>query len=81
MWFSEDVVSPDMIMLNYLERLRSVSLDEGDEDLVGTIGGIGGGAAKAAGIGAGASASLAVSCTTVTFFTRAILLIKVVLSV
>ena len=58
-WFSEDILTPDMIMMNYLERLRSVSLDEGDEDIA--LGGIGGGAAKAAGIGAGDSASLAVS--------------------
>ncbi|KAK3093975.1 hypothetical protein FSP39_022394 [Pinctada imbricata] len=32
-WFSEDVLSVDMIFDNYLTQLRNVSLDEGEEDI------------------------------------------------
>ncbi len=33
-WFSEDVLSTDMIFDNYLSRLRHVPLEEGEEDVV-----------------------------------------------
>ncbi|XP_078314970.1 cytoplasmic dynein 1 heavy chain 1-like isoform X1 [Crassostrea virginica] len=32
-WFSEDVLSPEMIYENYLQTLRNVSLEEGEEEL------------------------------------------------
>jgi dynein heavy chain 1 len=33
-WFSEDTLTPEMIMRNYLNRLRNISLDqEGDTEL------------------------------------------------
>lgn len=31
-WFSEDVLSTDMIFNNFLARLRSIPLDEGEEE-------------------------------------------------
>lgn len=31
-WFSEDVLSMDMVFENYLLKLKSVPLDEGEED-------------------------------------------------
>ena len=31
-WFSDDIVSPEMIIQNYLNRLRSIPLEEFDED-------------------------------------------------
>lgn len=31
-WFSEDVLSTEMIFENYLARLRNIPLEEGDED-------------------------------------------------
>lgn len=36
-WFSEDVLSTEMIFENYLSRLRSIPLEDGDEDFVGVI--------------------------------------------
>ena len=41
-WFSEDILTTEMVMANYLTKLRNVSLDEGEEDL-GGLGGHGGG--------------------------------------
>ncbi|KKA28538.1 hypothetical protein TD95_002241 [Thielaviopsis punctulata] len=35
-WFSEDIVSPDMMVTNYLDGLRSVAFEDLDEDVVGT---------------------------------------------
>lgn len=35
-WFSEDILTPEMIMANYLEKLRKVSLDDSDDDLTKT---------------------------------------------
>ncbi|KAH7328045.1 dynein heavy chain, N-terminal region 1-domain-containing protein [Stachybotrys elegans] len=35
-WFSEDTVSPDMMITNYLETLRNAPFEELDEDSVGT---------------------------------------------
>ncbi|KAK9435031.1 Dynein heavy chain, cytoplasmic [Metarhizium brunneum] len=35
-WFSEDTVSPDMMVTNYLETLRSVPFEDLDEDSVAT---------------------------------------------
>ena len=35
-WFSEETVTPDMIVSNYLESLRSVPFEDLDEDSVGT---------------------------------------------
>ncbi|PHH59003.1 hypothetical protein CDD81_3954 [Ophiocordyceps australis] len=35
-WFSEDTVTPDMMVTNYLDRLRSVPFEELDEDSVAT---------------------------------------------
>ena len=35
-WFNEDIVSPGMMVTNYLERLRTVAMEELDEDVVGT---------------------------------------------
>ena len=32
-WFSEDILTTEMVMANYLTKLRNVSLDEGEEDL------------------------------------------------
>ena len=32
-WFSEDVLSTEMIFENFLLKLRSVSVEEGDEDI------------------------------------------------
>ena len=40
-WFSEDILTTEMVMANYLTKLRNVSLDEGEEDL--GLGGHGGG--------------------------------------
>lgn len=31
-WFSEDVLSTDMIFSNFLSRLRSIALDEGEDE-------------------------------------------------
>lgn len=31
-WFSEDVLSTDMIFSNFLFRLRSIALDEGEDE-------------------------------------------------
>lgn len=31
-WFSEDVLSTDMIFFNFLDRLRSIPLDEGEDE-------------------------------------------------
>lgn len=31
-WFSEDVLSTDMIFNNFLSRLRSIPLDEGEDE-------------------------------------------------
>lgn len=31
-WFSEDVLSTDMIFNNFLARLRSIPLDEGEDE-------------------------------------------------
>lgn len=36
-WFSEDVLSTEMIFENYLSRLRSIPLEDGDEDFVGVV--------------------------------------------
>ena len=35
-WFSEDTVTPDMIVANYLESLRNVPFEDLDEDSVGS---------------------------------------------
>jgi dynein heavy chain 1, cytosolic len=35
-WFSEDTVTPDMIVSNYLQSLRSVPFEDLDEDSVGS---------------------------------------------
>ncbi|KAL2166549.1 hypothetical protein VTG60DRAFT_2516 [Thermothelomyces hinnuleus] len=35
-WFSEDTVTPDMMVTNYLETLRSVAFEDLDEDAVAT---------------------------------------------
>lgn len=32
-WFSEEVLSMDIIFDNYLTRLRSIPLDEGEEEM------------------------------------------------
>ena len=32
-WFSEDVLSTDMVFNHFLARLRSIPLDEGEDDL------------------------------------------------
>ena len=32
-WFSEDVLTPEMIMSNYLLTLKKVSLDDTDDDV------------------------------------------------
>lgn len=32
-WFSEDVLSVDMMCANFLQRLRNVPVDDGDEDM------------------------------------------------
>ncbi len=32
-WFSEDVVTPEMVIHNYLSNLRSNPLEESEEDL------------------------------------------------
>ncbi|XP_039279680.1 dynein heavy chain, cytoplasmic [Nilaparvata lugens] len=34
-WFSEDVLSTEMIFENYLARLRNIPLEEGDDDYLG----------------------------------------------
>lgn len=31
-WFSEDVLSTDMIFSNFLSRIRSIALDEGEDE-------------------------------------------------
>lgn len=36
-WFSEDVLTTEMIFENYLSRLRSIPIDEGDEDSISLI--------------------------------------------
>ncbi|TRY63473.1 hypothetical protein TCAL_02090 [Tigriopus californicus] len=33
-WFSEDVVTPDMMMAHYLEKIRNISLDDTDDDML-----------------------------------------------
>lgn len=38
-WFSEDVLSPEMIYENYLQMLKNVSLEEGEEETPKTLGG------------------------------------------
>ena len=35
-WFSDDVLSIDMLFANYLTKLRHISLDEGEETVVGS---------------------------------------------
>lgn len=35
-WFSEDTVTPSMVVSNYLERLRSVAFEDIDEDTIAT---------------------------------------------
>lgn len=35
-WFNKETVSPNMMVANYLERLRTVAFEELDEDVVGT---------------------------------------------
>jgi len=32
-WFSEDVLSVDMMCENFMQRLRNVSVEEGEEDV------------------------------------------------
>jgi dynein heavy chain 1 len=36
-WFSEDVLSLDMIFEHFLTRLRNISIDEGEEEVRGRI--------------------------------------------
>ena len=36
-WFSEDVLSLDMIFEHYLTRLRNISIDEGEEEARGRL--------------------------------------------
>lgn len=36
-WFSEDVLTTEMIFENYLSRLKSIPIDEGDEDSISLI--------------------------------------------
>ncbi|XP_065362456.1 dynein heavy chain, cytoplasmic-like [Calliphora vicina] len=36
-WFSEDVLSTEMIFENYLSRLRSIPLEDNDDDFVGIV--------------------------------------------
>ncbi|XP_050421392.1 dynein heavy chain, cytoplasmic isoform X3 [Adelges cooleyi] len=36
-WFSEDVLTTEMIFENYLMRLKSIPIDEGDEDSISLI--------------------------------------------
>lgn len=36
-WFSEDVLTTEMIFENYLSRLKSIPIDEGDEDSMSLI--------------------------------------------
>lgn len=36
-WFSEDVLTTEMIFENYLNRLKSIPIDEGDEDSISLI--------------------------------------------
>lgn len=38
-WFSEDVLSPEMIYENYLQTLKNVSLEEGEEEIPVTVAG------------------------------------------
>ncbi len=38
-WFSEDTLTPEMVMENYLLKLRHVSLDESDDDVKVVAGG------------------------------------------
>lgn len=35
-WFSEDVLSTEMIFENYLARLRNIPLEDADEDFIAT---------------------------------------------
>lgn len=37
-WFSEDVLSTEMIFENYLSRLRNIPLEDSDEDSFGNSG-------------------------------------------
>ena len=37
-WFSEDILSTEMVFENFLTKLRHVSLDEGDDDVGGSGG-------------------------------------------
>ena len=36
-WFSEDVLSLDMVFENFLSRLRNISCEEGEEPRVGGV--------------------------------------------
>jgi len=36
-WFSEDVLTTEMIFENYLSRLKNIPIDEGDEDSMSLI--------------------------------------------
>lgn len=36
-WFSEDVLSTEMIFENYLLRLKNIPLEESDEDSLGNF--------------------------------------------
>lgn len=36
-WFSEDVLTTEMIFENYLSRLKNIPIDEGDEDSISLI--------------------------------------------
>lgn len=38
-WFSEDVLSTEMIFENYLARLRNLPLEDSDDDNIGNKGG------------------------------------------
>ena len=32
-WFSEEVVTPEMVITNYMNKLRNIPLEESEEDL------------------------------------------------
>ena len=36
-WFSEDVLSLDMIFEHFLTRMRNISIDEGEEEVRGRL--------------------------------------------
>ena len=36
-WFSEDVLSLDMVFEHFLTRMRSISIDEGEEETRGRV--------------------------------------------